>query len=1340
LSTAQFNARGRRPPPSSAAPARPAAPARTPAGPSQATRPNQPSPEPVVAAPAGTTTQDETNVLIERYRKVALDRPGDQVAILRLVELFRQRDGNPNALVAELEAAALAGGERAFAAQLALAVVAQNMGDLARARRALSEVTGTWPKRPEGHVAEAHLSQSVGDLPGARTSLERALPLETGVAKEETLAELWQLCLELSDLECARRHHGALVRLARGNGFVAGELGRALLARGQHREALDELRRVARAAEGDRRVLVPALRDLGRAELVSGQPAAALQTLERASRSSDAEPGLRGEIDLLRADAHRALGTLDAYLAELERGDGTAERTALLARLYEELGQMDRATQAYRRASNLAPADVDLRLSLVRLLELTLDLSGAEQELAKLVRQAPGQVDLTIRYIEILLAAGKRKTALAELDRAIATFERDASASFLLLELAERLQEPERVRRIEVAQAARPGLGRKHLVELGSRAYREGDGEKAHAIWKRLLSDRDKAQGAVLYGETLLAHDDVQGGLDALERAVESAPTELEPRVALARGLLRAAALATGPAKKDYERRALSAWLTVLDDPRSEGTGKAGTRAEARRQVVRLLKRTGRLTAEMAALERAFRGPEKSTEAGLTLAEAQILNKNSSEAERTLIRLHELLPGNREVLVRLERVQLDQGKTEAALGTLERLLAVDPTRARETLGRLSDLAFELRDDERALSYAERASALDPTDAEALIKLGNLYEKSGRPADAEAAYRKALAQDAQLHAVTISLARLLSKRGGDEEALGLLLRGLRSARRADDIDVLGRQALSTAVSSALMQELEHQLRPLCISRPEAPALRTLLLDVLTKERLSLEDQLARGTTQATGAARASLARLADENRGPLLSMLVAADIDQQEQVILLVAWGTTEGASAPLLEFAEGPAPEPLRVAAIEAATRQADERSAARMVAMLSKRGPSPRGPLALALVRGLSLVGGADARRGLELALTAEDPDLRAEALLGLAKRPPPLAEARLFAFLDSSTEGDAVRAAAALGLGQAPRSKAASAALLAHLGDDSPLVTGAVLVALATQEPKDERLLEAATSSLFGPEPRPVAAGLHALSLTLPEAAAPNDVSCSRGPCPKQDDDRSTSVEERLWRAMTETPSLAQRTAILQRYQSQLITALEVALKTSRSSALHALRAMAPSAGAAALAPLYVRDGADGRGLAAHDQLAAAAARSIHLAVLPLVVKHAEGSDRELSSLALGTLCPDQAPLARVTLEAALSGPDDAKFEAAAFALTECSADVALPLLSDFLETRPAWARQRRTAALLEIIGARMARPVDPVLGRLLTLLSTSENELVRSRARAAQVALGLEAAETP
>ncbi len=69
----------------------------------------------------------------------------------------------------------------------------------------------------------------------------------------------------------------------------------------------------------------------------------------------------------------------------------------------------------------------------------------------------------------------------------------------------------------------------------------------------------------------------------------------------------------------------------------------------------------------------------------------------------------------------------------------------------------------------AISQFERCRALAPTDVELSADLGALYASAGRAGDAEAAYRRALAVDAEYADVHARLAALLLSRGEAAEA-------------------------------------------------------------------------------------------------------------------------------------------------------------------------------------------------------------------------------------------------------------------------------------------------------------------------------------------------------------------------------------------------------------------------------------------------------------------------------------------------------------------------------------------------------------------------------------------
>src|SRR5690606_9007985 len=110
-----------------------------------------------------------------------------------------------------------------------------------------------------------------------------------------------------------------------------------------------------------------------------------------------------------------------------------------------------------------------------------------------------------------------------------------------------------------------------------------------------------------------------------------------------------------------------------------------------------------------------------------------------------------------------------------------RLFEADPRRAQEYYERMARAASLQNDSVGALKYAELAVRRNPGDATSQAQLGDLYQKSGRPQDAENAYRKALAQDDRLHLVSLRLAELLAKTERADEALDVLFHVVRTAR-------------------------------------------------------------------------------------------------------------------------------------------------------------------------------------------------------------------------------------------------------------------------------------------------------------------------------------------------------------------------------------------------------------------------------------------------------------------------------------------------------------------------------------------------------------------------------
>jgi tetratricopeptide (TPR) repeat protein len=266
---AQFNPQGRNKKPHPAAdatPARPAAhPPRAASKPTGATTAPKSSGEASASQPAerqdadGSERHGDRDALIARYLGAALAQPGAEFPIQRLVELYRERDGKLDALIAELERRAAGTGSDRYAALLGLAGVERLEGNPERAIESYTRASAEQPKNPAAELALAHLYEQRGDGASARTHFEQALARSTDPAdRESILRSLRTLALDQRDFTNAARFQRELEQHSKGSFFVRAELGRELLARGENERAIDELKAVVKAAAGDNRVLAPA--------------------------------------------------------------------------------------------------------------------------------------------------------------------------------------------------------------------------------------------------------------------------------------------------------------------------------------------------------------------------------------------------------------------------------------------------------------------------------------------------------------------------------------------------------------------------------------------------------------------------------------------------------------------------------------------------------------------------------------------------------------------------------------------------------------------------------------------------------------------------------------------------------------------------------------------------------------------------------------------------------------------------------------------------------------------------------------------------------------------------
>jgi tetratricopeptide (TPR) repeat protein len=858
-------------------------------------------------------TQRPNDVLIARYTSAALQRPGDVFPLQRLAELYRERDGNLNSLVSEFEEKLSASPDN-LGALLALGWFNFAEGRADAALALLTRAAKAHPDNPAPLLAIAAAHEQEGRTDEVALVLERVLPLQTNTSeREQTLRKLRSLALDRKDVEAAKGFHRELLSKAADSTFVRGELGRELLLRDLFTEATTEFERVARASVGDNRALAPVLLDLGRAQAGAQAPDAAIATLQKALSIAPRDSGLRRDVLTALVAVYRNANRLAEFIAYLERNRGSDfSQHVLLADLYVDAGRLEDGLKAYQAALQQNTRDIDTRIKLVRLLELRGDLKAAIAEYRKLIRLVPNQPQYVFQVADWLRKIGDRDGALRELDMLCNRASVDVDTLATAVDYYEQIGEQEKAQAL-LERVANSTTNPDHLVELGGRYFAAGDETRATLTWKRVVDlVPDKARAFHILGEVYLEHDLTALALEALNRAIELAPSNARYRRSLALALERTGASSARGVRLQRYAEAQRQWESLLTT--SEVPNQ---KREARQHITTLWSLQGSLKDRVAPLEHAFRSRPQHLPSGRMLAEVyQRLNK-LDDAERILRELTVLAPGDATTWSTLEQVLVNRHNLKAAIPIAERLVELEPKRAREHYQRLARYAADLYLDEDAIRYATKAVTLSPDDAEGYLRLGDMYRKREQVDLATQAYRKALNLNEHLHAACASLAELLYIQGKTGEADQLWRKLMRSALDEGLIQKAARASMQLNLEARTPTTLERELLPLALAYPQKPVYRSLLVELYAAWISPLVTTVA---TQRSGESRlqaqAELKAIGKRALKPLLDVLGDPAAHQHVTAIELLSQLRNPDANLPLLTYSTGEAPAPLRERAL----------------------------------------------------------------------------------------------------------------------------------------------------------------------------------------------------------------------------------------------------------------------------------------------------------------------------------------------------------------------------------------------------------------------------------------
>jgi tetratricopeptide (TPR) repeat protein len=1169
------------------------------------------------SSPAGRNSPS-SDQLIDRYTRIVLSLPESSGPLEKLAQEYRRRDGSVAALVSDFEGRAAQPGNAQYAALVALASIYAIERRPRDAEAAYGKALALRPRDPTVPLALARLHRDAGDLTGARASYETALGLQTLPAdKRQTLRALMTLALDEMDWDLAARFHAQLMALDPTDLFARGELGRELVNRGEFERAVGALEGVVKAAQGDNRALAPALKELGRAQAKCHQWDKAVASLHRALAAAGDQPALRAEIYEIVADVYRAQQDLPSLLRELaDEHPSDVTRLALLGRLYEETGDSGHAIDAYRRALASDPRQIDLRVHMVRLLQARGDLDQAIAEYARLLRAAPNRPEFVFEACEALLERGDRARALRLVTELEARSGGDGEILSRVADYYSRIGESAQslrvLRHLADIDNGDPG----HVVDLGDRYFHDNNIPLAVQTWKRLLGVvQPRAKALAVLGDVYVEHDMGAEALAAYKEALAIDPNALTVKKALA-GLL----------ERNHDYVSAVDLYEEIAKKATESANRALAR-ECRTRIVSLWGLEHVLERQLPGLARAFERVPVDPEVGRMLAEAEIHLGRLSQAEETLRRVVALEPGDTDSYLALERVLVQQRKQAEAIAVLEKLAAVEPTRAREVYERMAAYALEIYRDDDAIRYAARAVELNPEDADAHRRLGEMYRSRQDVGHAIKELRAAIEKNDRLFAVYLELADLLLSQGEGADADALLRRVVRSATDEDLVARAARLAIQLEVGNGTLEAIERDLLPLAIAHPERPLFRRLLVEIYGTMTFAWVERVHRGQPQEAEQARVALSLIGSRAVKPLLDALVDDDVGQQRIAIDVLSYVQNGNAALPLFSYATGAGDVSLRARAMIACGALATSALVSKFAALLLPRGRdgavATAEPVAIAAVWGLAHLHDAASIPLLRRIVREGSMSAQAMAALGLGLAGDKGSISDLATLFGAADTGGVARAAAAYALGELDAQDRVDA-LLEAAADEAPIVRRMALVSLArmAERPAMEpawvpRAAAVMADAVFAGEPdtpRPDApartvarAAVNALAMM-----ARGHARLSAGALPVPNG--VLEVEDLLLKLEGDDAPTEDRQAALLRFSDEIERAASGALHASRDRARAVLDAL--GSGDGELRPFVERDSTGP---------AAARALGIVQALEPSLPALARGPDASLQTKAL-------------------------------------------------------------------------------------------------------------------
>jgi len=959
--------------------------------------------------------------LVARYKRILEKTPADKRALGKLVRLYK-RYRSLGKLVGEYEAAHAK--RASFSTAMILGHLYLEQGRSSDALARYEQAANLQPRSAAAQAARGELHRRAGNTDKAAEAYRAALEASKGAKqKKPHLRVLAELALSSGDIDAARAFFDDYIALDPKDLQARVDLADALSQYGRHADAIEVLEKLEPRLKSDPQARVDVIARLGAAYEALAQEDAAIREYRRAMALTKRGYYLRRELTERIVEIHRRRQDLVSLLDFYEKKWPARSRDHfewdVLARLYEETGNQEKAIAAYRRAVRKAPYELDTQRRLIVLLENSGREDEALGQYEVVIKIAPGEPRFQLELAERYWRRGDESKALTLLSKIERRFAVDPSVHSALADLYARwgkedlaLRAYQRLVKIEPGEID-------HLVNLGEQHFQRGQKDRAVTVWKRIAAKKTPegfAKLAAVYAE----HDMLSQSLAMYSRAIK-----LDGKKA---------AYYKGRARV-YERQkrwldAVRDWEQVLAHTPDKASER-GARREARRRIVTVLTRARdrKLHTRHRSWKAAFESTPPDLEAGYFLVELYLKQSKRDAARAVLERILANDADDRNAMELLVKVYTQGLEYDRAIQLLSRLAELSPSRQREYFNQIAELKTRLYQDEDAILYSQKALAQSPNDPVAHEQLAVTYERMQKYDEAIAAYKRTLELDPRNFRAHFALATLYIRKGSHNDAATLYRAVLRRATDEQTLHRAGRKAIDLEEYIGSLGELEKVVAPLAFTFSHKPTYRQILVELYDRYVPRLVDEARSGDASQAAEARSELARLGAHGLKPLLEALAdQADVSQQRIAVDVLGHLANKGAAMPLVKLASAaadpaarrstsghPIESEVRVRALVAAGLLRDQRIVGALGPLLSDRDEAKRAAATFAL----GLTGSERARPLLVDALDDQRDAVQGLACLGLGQVGDPRAAAAVTAAMnDLQRDGD-VRAACAFALG---------------------------------------------------------------------------------------------------------------------------------------------------------------------------------------------------------------------------------------------------------------------------------------------------------------------------------